>query len=405
MRDDDSLLHEIAGEQHHDAEHAPESLDGEDGAAAPGRTGRRRADDRDAHRRSPLRTALPALLVIALIAVLGVGGVIGYRWVTGNVSVQEQATEYPGPGEGEATIEIVEGDTGSAIADKLVAAEVIRTPSTFTALFSKTPEAGSISPGAYTLKKHMTASGALEMLLDPESVAGNRITIPEGMRMSDVFTRLSKETGIPVKEFEAAAKDYRALGVPANKAKSAEGWLWPGRYDIAEDATAESILTEMVTRMKSELKSLGVADDERERILTLASIAEKEARESSDYGKVVRTIENRLDGIGEAKGTPMKLQLDSTVAYASGKSTISTTPEERAADSPYNTYLHAGLPVGPISNPGAATIKAAMDPPAGDWLYWVTVNTDTGETKFSTTKAQHDKAVAEWRAWYKKKNG
>jgi len=138
-------------------------------------------------------------------------------------------------------------------------------------------------------------------------------------------------------------------------------------------------------------------------VLTLASIAEKEARSSDDYGKVVRTIDNRLAGVGEAGGNPMRLQLDSTVAYASGKNTISTTPEERASDSPYNTYVHDGLPIGPISNPGGATIDAALNPPDGPWLYWVTVNTDTGETKFAATKTEHDANVREWQEWAKTK--
>lgn len=155
----------------------------------------------------------------------------------------------------------------------------------------------------------------------------------------------------------------------------------------------------MWERMETELDDLGVAEDDRHRVLTLASIAEKEARDPDDYGRVIRTLENRLEGIGEADGEPMNLQLDSTVAYFTGSETISTTPEQRAEDSPYNTYLHAGLPVGPISNPGEATLQAAIDPPEGDWLYWVTVNTETGETKFSATFDEHEQNVEEWRDW------
>src|SRR5690606_3367149 len=152
-------------------------------------------------------------------------------------------------------------------------------------------------------------------------------------------------------------------------------------------------------RMRTELAARGVPEDQWHRTLTVASIAGKEARTPEDYGKVARTIENRLAGVGEAGGRPMKLQLDSTVAYVSGRKAVSTTPEERAVDSPYNTYVHDGLPVGPIANPGGATIDAVQDPPPGDWLYWVTVNTDTGETKFAATKAEHDANVEQWRQW------
>lgn len=402
---DGPLSAEHAPSKHPDpAEHAAEpdphdELFGpHDPEAAPARAARR-------PHRSPLRSVLPALLVLAVLLALGAGGYYGYRWVASNVSVDQEEADYPGPGDGEALVEVASGDSGSDIAKKLVSAQVLKSPDRFTSLFASSPSASSISPGTYRLKKHMSAQGALDLLQSPDALAGRRVTIPEGMRMSDIFPRLSKATGIPVAEFQKAAKDYRALGVPENPAKSAEGYLWPGRYDIPEKATAQDVLKLMVSRMNSELDSLGVAPKDRHRVLTIASIAEKEARTPEDYGKVVRTIDNRLAGVGEAKGHPMKLQLDSTVAYASGRSSISTTPKERQSNSPYNTYLHTGLPIGPIANPGAKTLQAALHPPAGTWLYWVTVNTDTGETVFSTNKADHDKAVKKWQDWYKAKTG
>ncbi|UYG16285.1 endolytic transglycosylase MltG [Brachybacterium huguangmaarense] len=394
--DDESLLDELAGA--HDGDHHDEHDQHEDGHAAPAR-GRRRGD----RHRSPLRAILPVLLVVVVLLGAGIGGVYGYRWVTGNVSVQKEETDYPGPGTGEATIVVHDGDSGGDIAKSLVEADVIKSTGPFTTQFANSPDASSISPGTYRLKKQMSSSDALKLLLDPSSRAGTRVTIPEGMRMSAMFEKLSSSTGIPVADFEAAIKDYTALGVPANPANSPEGYFWPGTYDVPEDATAADVLTMMAGRMQDELAKRGVKPEDEHRVLTLASIAEKEARSSDDYGKVVRTIDNRLAGVGEAGGNPMRLQLDSTVAYASGKNTISTTPEERASDSPYNTYVHDGLPIGPISNPGGATIDAALNPPDGPWLYWVTVNTDTGETKFAATKTEHDANVREWQEWAKTK--
>lgn len=415
MKDDDSLLSEIAGDhlaEEHPVEDHP--ADGEHAAtrgrraarpttsaAAAGR-GRRRDT---AKRRSPLRTLLPLLLVVVVIAAIGTGGVLGYGWLTGNVDVSQEERDFAGPGSGSATITIEEGDTGSEIGKKLADAGVIKTSGPFTTLFANNQKAGTISPGTYQLKEQMTAQGALDLLLDPSSLAGTRVTVPEGQRMSVMFTKLSESTGISVEDFDAAAEDYTSLGIPENPAQSAEGYLWPGTYDVPEGASAKDVLTMMAGRMTSELEKRGIAPEDRHTILTLASIAEKEAKTPDDYGRVARTIDNRLAGIGEAGGRPMLLQLDSTVAYASGKSTISTTPEERASESPYNTYLHPGLPVGPISNPGAATIDAALSPPEGPWLYWVTVNTDTGETVFSTTKAEHDAAVVKWQEWARTKNG
>lgn len=393
MNDDESLLAEITGDADGDTRRAAEDRPRD--ASGPSR-GRRRGTGHP----SRVKTFLPVVLVVAMLLAVGVGGVMSYRWITGNVQVSEQEeTDYPGPGSGEAIIEIKPGDSGGDIAKTLKDAGVIRSTGPFTTQFAASQEASGISPGTYRLKKEMSSADALEALLDPASLSGKRITVPEGMRMSAMFPRLAESTGIPVEDFEAAAKDYQALGIPENPAGSAEGYFWPGTYDVPEEATAADVLRMMAQRMTEELDARGVAPEDRHRILTLASIAEKEARMPEDYGRVVRTIDNRLVGAGEAGGHPMRLQLDSTVAYASGKNTISTTPEERDSDSPYNTYKHDGLPVGPISNPGAATIDAAISPPEGPWLYWVTVNTDTGETKFAATKAEHDANVREWKEW------
>src|SRR5699024_6319496 len=188
--------------------------------------------------------------------------------------------------------------------------------------------------------------------------------------------------------------------IPENKAGSLEGYLWPGRYDIYEDQTAEDVIAMMWGRMEEELTAREIPEDEWHRTLTVASLAELEVRRPEDYGKVVRTIENRLAGAGEADGTPMKLQFDSTVHYAAGKSgSVATTDEERASDSPYNTYRRTGLPPGPIAAPGAGALDAAVDPPEGDWLYFVSVNTETGETQFAATWAEHEQNDEEWQAW------
>ena len=156
----------------------------------------------------------------------------------------------------------------------------------------------------------------------------------------------------------------------------------------------------MWERMEKELTGRGIAEADWHESLTIASLAEMEVRNPEDYGKVVRTIRNRLEGAGEAAGSPMKLQFDSTVHYVTGKSaSVGTTDAERATDSPYNTYRYGGLPPGPIAAPGANALDAVDAPPEGDWLYFVSVNTDTGETKFAATWAEHEENVAEWQAW------
>ena len=360
------------------------------------RRGRRRAPKRGGF----LRGVLPVLLVLLVLGGIAVGGVQGYRWVTSNVNVEQEAADYPGPGSGEAIVEVAEGDTGTDIASTLVEQGVIKTPGPFVNIFSNTPDASRIEPGIYQVKLEMTSSDALDALLDPQNLAGHRVIIPEGRRLTQIWEQLAAETDIPVEDFEAAAEDYTSYGIPENSAKSLEGYLAPGRYDIYEDATAEDVITMMWERMEKELTGRGIAEADWHESLTIASLAEMEVRNPEDYGKVVRTIRNRLEGAGEADGSPMKLQFDSTVHYVTGKSaSVGTTDAERATDSPYNTYRYGGLPPGPIAAPGANALDAVDEPPQGDWLYFVSVNTDTGETKFAATWAEHEENVAEWQAW------
>ncbi|ASK64606.1 ABC transporter substrate-binding protein [Brachybacterium avium] len=360
------------------------------------RHGRRRAPRRG----GILRRALPALLVLLVLGGLAYGGFEGYRWVTSNVSVEDEASEFEGPGHGDAAVEVAEGDTGADIASTLVEEGVIKSTGPFVSLFSSTPDAAQIEPGIYSLQLEMTSAEALNALMDPANLAGHRVIIPEGRRLTQIWEQLSAATDIPVEDFETAAEDYTSYGIPENEAGTLEGYLWPGRYDIYEDQTAEDIIAMMWGRMEEQLTAREIPEDQWHRTLTIASLAEMEVRRTEDYGKVVRTIENRLEGAGEADGTPMKLQFDSTVHYAAGKSgSVATSDEERASDNPYNTYRHTGLPPGPIAAPGANALDAAVDPPAGDWLYFVSVNTDSGETKFAATWAEHEENVKEWQAW------
>jgi UPF0755 protein len=141
------------------------------------------------------------------------------------------------------------------------------------------------------------------------------------------------------------------------------------------------------------LDAAGVAPDDRHRVLTLASITQKEGGPESDFGKVARVWDNRIE-------QGMNLQSDATVSYGVNGTTISTTDAERAdKKNPYNTYANPGLPVGPISNPGKAAIDATLHPAKGPWLYFVLVNGETGETVFSTTIEEHYAAVKIWQQW------
>ena len=135
----------------------------------------------------------------------------------------------------------------------------------------------------------------------------------------------------------------------------------------------------------------------RQEILIKASIIQREARFEQDFYKVARVIENRM--MPDNQETFGLLQMDSTAQYGYGElhdGTVSTSEEAQFDDNPWNTYVHPGLPIGPIANPGDTAIDAAMHPADGPWLYFVTVNLETGETVFTETYAEHqqrDRAV------------
>jgi UPF0755 protein len=133
-------------------------------------------------------------------------------------------------------------------------------------------------------------------------------------------------------------------------------------------------------------------------VVTEASIVQAEAGSVEDMGKVARVLDNRI-----ADGMP--LQLDTTVNYANGKSGITTTAEDRANPSPYNTYVHPGLPPGAIGNPGEEALRAVLDPTPGDWRFFVVVDPDTGETRFAVTAAEHNQNVLLFQQWLQEHPG
>jgi UPF0755 protein len=134
-------------------------------------------------------------------------------------------------------------------------------------------------------------------------------------------------------------------------------------------------------------------------VVTVASLIQAEARFDQDFSKIARVIYNRLEN-------DMALQFDSTVHYAVGKDgSVGTSSSDRESSSPYNTYKVTGLPPTPISAPGDKAIEAALNPAQGDWLYFVTTNPDTGETKFATSYDDHLKNKQEFDQWCAESDG
>ncbi|WP_141576358.1 endolytic transglycosylase MltG [Actinomadura sp. WMMA1423] len=360
-----------------------------------GRRDQRRRRKRQKRRRRSGRAA--ALFAMAfLVAVFGTGGVLGYAWLDD----KQHPPDYGGAGSGKVTVQISDGATGSVIGATLERHRVVKSSRAFVKVYNKETRASSIQPGFYQMRLRMSSAAAMALLLDPKSRAGNQITIPEGRRAIEVFELLAKKTGISVKEFQAVARRPKKLGLPSYARGKVEGYLYPGRYDLDPNGSAEQILKEMVARFNREAESVDLVGKAREAkmnpatVITLASLVQAEGGKPSDLPKISRVIYNRV-----ARGMP--LQFDTTVLYALNRRTLTVTNDDLKVDSPYNTYLHRGLPPGPIANPGPDAIEAAVSPEDGTWLYFIATDPTSKVTKFATTEPERQAIEKEFRAWQK----
>lgn len=341
------------------------------------------------------------MIVLALVLVGG-AAFGAYSALRPLVMQLSAGNDYSGAGTGSVEVTIVEGASGRAIGQLLQEAGVVKSSKAFVDAAAANPKSGTIQPGRYTLRQKMSASAAVALLLDPAARSADRVTVREGLWLSETLAVLSKASGRPVSEYLAALKDAEAIGLPPAAGGKAEGWLFPDTYEFAPDATAAQQLAAMVARARGVLNGLGVAPAQAQRVLIVASLVQGEGSSPADFGKVARVIDNRLADKLRNGG---RLQLDSTVNYAVGKRAITTTDAERAVSSRYNTYRYGGLPIGPINSPGEAAIKSALAPTPGPWLFFVTVDPSTGQTKFATTPAEHAANVRQFQAWCRARPG
>lgn len=338
-------------------------------------------------------------LVIVLVSLLALGGAgAATVWILFEDRVREVLgwelpIDYEGDGNGtEVDVTITAGQIGADVATTLHEAGVTMTFEAFYELLLGMDEQPNFIPGTYMLEEQMSARSALDALLDETNRKVNSVAIREGLTLSSYVDLLTAGTGIPEEDFTAAIADYTAYGLPED-AVSLEGYLFPATYEFDPGATAVDIIQRLVDRTFQSLDTAGVAPEDRNRVLTIASIIQREARLADDFYKVSRVIQNRL-------AIPMLLQMDSTAQYGDdAQDSAFSTAEQLDAVNGYNTYTHEGLPIGPISGVGDLAIDAALHPVDGPWLYFVTVNLDTGETLFNETVAEHDRDVQQLRQW------
>ena len=340
--------------------------------------------DRTIKRRRLLFGSIALLATVGLIA----GGAVLTSDSIKNFISRFQVADYSGEPGPTTTIVIEPGDNGSAVAKKMVDADIILS---FDAIYRDMLTTDfTIFPGTYEFPTKLSGKRALEILIEGENRVVVQTTIPEGFKNTAIVEKLVQDLKLDAAEVQAAIEAIMPR-LP-EQALNAEGYLFPATYTFDPGVSAEQVIDTMVDRTEAELAQYDISLKDSHDVITLAALIQVEAKLTADFYKVSRVFLNRLD-IG------MLLQSDATVSYGTGGETVTTTDAQRADKNPYNTYLYQGLPGGPISNPGELAIEAALRPADGDWLFFVTVNLKTGETKFSETLAEHDRAAQEFYAW------
>ncbi|MEO9222752.1 MAG: endolytic transglycosylase MltG [Mycobacteriaceae bacterium] len=397
----------------------PGEATGESVLDAPRRTraGARRSSQKRTRRRRRVGVA------VALIVLLGIGSAVylGGRAFIGQFT-GSGADDFAGSGQADVVVQVGAGDSLGAIGKTLLNDKVVASVAAFTQAASKDPRMTSVQPGYYRLRTQLPAADVVGRLVDPGSRVG-KMVIPEGRQLDDVKNGSGTVTpGILSLAAKAScveldgqrkcttAADLRnaaavagptELGVPAwasagvtaasaQKERRLEGLIRPGSYDVEPATSATTILSRLITRSATAFNLTGLPESSAGgltpyQLLIVASLNEREVK-PGEYTKVSRVILNRL-AIGQ------KLEFDSTVNYPLDVQAVATTPKDRAAVTPWNTYASPGLPLTPIASPSDDAIEGALKPATGNWHYFVTCGTQ-GATCFSDTYEQHLAVIA-----------
>jgi UPF0755 protein len=320
------------------------------------------------------------LLALALITV----GVRTY--------LQSAGIARPEAGAGTQTIVYIQPKTGvQEIARALREAGVIRSRWGFLVLAYLQGSLTRLHSGEYEFSRGMSILEVLRKL-ELGRVITHQVTIPEGFTAQDIANLLAGERLVEAERFKALIQDpqfAQSLGVPG---ESLEGYLFPDTYRLTRGMSEDEIIRIMVARfrqamptdMESQARRLGL---DVHSVVTLASLIEKEVKLNRERPVVAAVFLNRLR-------RNMPLQSDPTAVYGDPGPPRRITTSDLRRQTPYNTYLRAGLPPGPIANPGLASLMAALHPAKVNFLYFVA--TQDGSHYFSRTLEEHIQAVRKY---------
>ena len=277
---------------------------------------------------------------------------------------------YPTRGDEPVHVIIEDGDSASRIADKLHENEVITSATLFRVLSWLQGKQEDFKSGNYVFFTGMHY-GEVFAMLEAGPNYQVRLTIPEGLTVEQTAARVSDTMAISAEEFLAAASsgDYDVGLLPQEDQDNLEGFLFPKTYDLAVDAPAREVVEVLLAQFEAETANMdwekaGEMGVSPYGAVIIASLIEREAILEEERPLVAAVVYNRLS-------KDMLLQIDATVQYALPEWKDVLTYEDLETPSPYNTYLHKGLPPAPICSPGLASIEAALSPADVDYLYYV----------------------------------
>ena len=334
------------------------------------------------------RRLLFVFLITGLVLLLSGLIIGGYRWYDNRLASVEPS---------DAKLLIVRVKTGmttSDIAGILADRNLIRDKNAFLIAAKRAGLDKSLQAGEYELSRKMDVHQMIEIMAKGKT-AYSQFTVPEGFTVEQIASLLEEKGLGDKKRFLALAEKYAPFDKEPSRPEvkyRAEGYLFPDTYRISKGAGEEEILQTMASEfqrqftpeLQAKVRASGLSLHD---VIVLASLIEREVQLARERPMVARVFLNRIR-LG------MPLQSCATIQYILGYPKEELTIADTQLPSPYNTYLHPGMPPGPVANPGLASIQAALTPAEGDWLYFV-VDGKTGGHRFSRTLAEHEAAIGQ----------
>lgn len=302
---------------------------------------------------------------------------------------------FHGDGSGQVQVTVPKGSSVSEVGDLLADKDVIANSTLFQVRVTLAGKRSEIYSGRFTLAHDMSYGAAIDALSQPPVKRTLSVTIPEGYTRSQA-AQVAEEAGVPGDYTKATIKskylDPAEYG--GKNAKDLEGFLFPDTFELKPNAPVADLVQLQLQDFKRRIKGVDMKYAKSKNltvydVVTIASMVEDEAGIDSQRGLVASVIYNRLH-----EGMP--LGIDATIRFATGNYTQPLTESELAIDSPYNSRTNTGLPPGPISNPGLASIEAAAHPPKTGYLFYVTTPGACGKLTFAKTEAEFEAAVEKY---------